>query len=207
MNYPSLATRLIVPILALAAFTLPLVGIGARRAVKSNANDVRDWLPAHYPETQQFRWFRHHFGSEDFILVSWPGCTLDDERVDQFAGWVENRATQRAADGGQPLLAHVTTGRQLVSQMTAEPINLSRREAISRLTGVVVGPDSKQTCAVVTLADTPKRDLHATIDELRDVARGVGIDDDDIKLGGPPVVNAAIDQSSSQSLFRLAGLA
>jgi uncharacterized protein len=207
MNFPSLATRLIVPILALAAFTLPLVGIGARRAVKSNANDVRDWLPADYPETQQFRWFQKNFGSEDFILVSWPGCTLADERLDQYANWVADRAAGRKEDGESALFARVTTGRQLVSQLTSEPIHLSRREAISRLTGVVIGPDGEQTCAVVTLADTPKRDLHATIDELRIVARGVGLNEADVKLGGPPVVNAAIDQSSSQSLMRLAGLA
>ena len=48
MHFSSLATRLVVPILALAAFTLPLVGIGARQAVKSNANDVRDGLEAWY---------------------------------------------------------------------------------------------------------------------------------------------------------------
>src|SRR4029453_14571316 len=184
MNFPSLATRLIVPILALAAFTLPLVGIGARRAVKSNANDVRDWLPADYPETQQFRWFQKNFGSEDFILVSWPGCTLADERVDKYANGVADRAAGRKEDGESALFARVTTGRQLVNQLTSEPIHLSRREAITRLSGVVIGPDGEQTCAVVTLADTPKRDLHATIDELRIVARGVGINEADVKLGG-----------------------
>jgi uncharacterized protein len=207
MNYPSLATRLVVPILALAAFTLPLVGIGARQAVRSNANDVRDWLPAHYQETQQFRLFLQHFGSEDFILVSWPGCTLDDERLDHYAKWLDDRAGKRVAHDEPAYIARVTTGRELVAQLTAEPINLSRREAISRLSGVVIGPDGEQTCAVVTLADTPKRDLHATLDELRDVARGVGIDDADVHLGGPPVVNAAIDQSSTRSLIRQAGLA
>ena len=207
MHFSSLATRLVVPILALAAFTLPLVGIGARQAVKSNANDVRDWLPAHYAETQQFRWFSQHFGSEDFVLVSWPGCTLHDERLDQFARWVTDRA-QRRADGGEPMqIARVTTGRELVNQLTSEPIALSRHEAVSRLTGVVIGPDGQQTCAVVTLADVPHRDLHGTLAELRIVARGIGLNEAEVHLGGPPVVNAAIDKSSSQSLIRLAGVA
>src|SRR4029453_2545443 len=119
MNFPSLATRLIVPILALAAFTLPLVGIGARRAVKSNANDVRDWLPADYPETQQFRWFTAHFGSEDFVLVSWPGCTLADERLDQYARWLTDRAERRAASGEPTYIARVTTSRELVNKLTS----------------------------------------------------------------------------------------
>jgi hypothetical protein len=103
--------------------------------------------------------------------------------------------------------ARVTTGRELVGQLTDEAIHLSRREAISRLSGVVIGPDGEQSCAVVTLADTPKRDLHAILDELRDVAQGVGIDEPDVHLGGPPVVNAAIDRSSTQSLIRQAGTA
>ncbi len=207
MNYSSLAKCLVIPIIALAAFTLPLVGIGARQAVKSNANDVRDWLPGHYSETQQFRWFTQHFGSEDFVLVSWQGCTLADERLDQYARWVADRAERRVADGEPKHIARVTTGRQLVDQLTSEPILLSRKEAIHRLTGVVIGPDGEQTCAVVTLDDAHKRDLHATLAELRIVARGIGINDVDVHLGGPPVVNAAIDKSSSQSLIRLAGVA
>ncbi len=207
MNFTSLATRLVIPILALAAFTLPLVGIGARQAVKSNANDVRDWLPAHYAETTQFRWFTEHFGSEDFVLVSWTGCTLDDVRLDQYARWLTDRAERRTAGGEPAHITRVTTGRELIAQLASEPIAVSRKEAISRLTGVVIGPDGMQTCAVVTLDDSPHRDLHATLEELRDVARGIGMDDADVHLGGPPVVNAAIDKSSSQSLIRLAGVA
>ena len=61
-------------------------GLGVRRAIKSNANDVRDWLPAHYSRNAaKYRWFREHFGSEDFVVVSWPGCTLDDQRLDRMA--------------------------------------------------------------------------------------------------------------------------
>jgi hypothetical protein len=207
MNYTSLATRLVVPILALAAFSLPLVGIGARQAVRSNANDVRDWLPAHYSETQQFRWFTRHFGSEDFVLVSWPGCTLEDERLDQYARWLADRAERRAAAGEPRYIARVTTGRELVAQLTSEPILLSPKDAIHRLTGVVIGPDGAQSCAVVTLDDAKHRDLHATLAELRNVARGIGLNDAEVHLGGPPVVNAAIDKASSQSLIRLAGVA
>jgi hypothetical protein len=43
----------------------PLAGLGVRQAIRSNANDVRDWLPAHYAETRDYRWFRQYFGNED----------------------------------------------------------------------------------------------------------------------------------------------
>jgi uncharacterized membrane protein YdfJ with MMPL/SSD domain len=67
-----------VAILVVAVALVPLIIWGGYRANLSNSNDVRDWLPAEYPETQQYRWFTEHFGTQDFVLASWPGCTLDD---------------------------------------------------------------------------------------------------------------------------------
>ncbi len=51
----------------------------------SNDNDVHDWLPDTYAETQDFSWFQSHFDNETFVLVSWDGCTLEDERLELFA--------------------------------------------------------------------------------------------------------------------------
>jgi predicted RND superfamily exporter protein len=101
----------------------------------------------------------------------------------------------------------VTTGRELVQQMTTKPASLDRGLVISRLVGTIVGPDREQTCAVVTLADEARRNLHVALREISAAATDVGIAPDAIHLGGPPVVNAAIDRSSTQSLVRLAGLA
>src|SRR4029453_17500211 len=98
--------------------------------------------------------------------------TLADERLDQYARWLTDRAERRAASGEPTYIARVTTSRELVNKLTSEPILLSRKEAISRLSGVVIGPDGQQSCAVVTLDDAKKRDLHATLAELRIVARG-----------------------------------
>lgn len=43
-------------------------------------NDVKDWLPDDFPETKELEWFRDNFLGEQFVLVTWPGCTEDDER-------------------------------------------------------------------------------------------------------------------------------
>ena len=42
-------------VIAVAVCLLPVVLGGVQRAIRSNANDVRDWLPAHYHETRQYR--------------------------------------------------------------------------------------------------------------------------------------------------------
>lgn len=194
-------------VVLLALLLTPFVAWGVRAAIRSNANDVRDWLPAHYPETEQYRWFRRHFGNEDFVVVSWPGGELDDPRLDQFVARLREQSAARLAAGEPALIERVTTGPELVAQLTAEPINLDRDEAITRLRGTLVGPDGKQSAAVVTLAEAARLRLRSTLHEIKSLAISLGLPEPAVHLGGPPVVNAAIDQSSTQSLVRLAGLA
>lgn len=67
--------------LLVAVFAFPLAGLAALKALASNRNNVADWLPASYQETTEFNWFRGHFADQQFILLSWDGCTLDDPRL------------------------------------------------------------------------------------------------------------------------------
>jgi predicted RND superfamily exporter protein len=190
-----------------AIVSLPLAVVGVTSAIRSNANDVRDWLPAHYPETRKYQWFHDQFGSEDFVVVSWVGCTLDDERLDRLAQRLRERSELHRSKTGSSLFRRVTTGRELVAQLTSEPLELELDRALVRLQGTVLGPDKRQTCAIVTLSDAARNDLHPTLDEIRVAAAEIGMSPGEIHLGGPSVVNAAIDKASTQSLIRQAGLA
>src|SRR5258708_4996329 len=73
-------------ILFVATLCLGPTFVGAFRALKSNKNDVADWRPDQYEETTTFKWFRRHFANEQFILASWDGCTLDDQRLKLMTG-------------------------------------------------------------------------------------------------------------------------
>ncbi len=194
-------------ILLIGALLLPLAGWGARQAIRSNANDVRDWVPAHYTETRDYRWFRQYFGNEDFIVMSWPGCTLGDATLDLLAKRLRERSDLHAQRGEPAPFRRVATGSELVAQMTAEPVSLDRERVIARLKGTIVGPDGQTTCAIVTLNDLAHGQLRPAVDEIRATAESVGLDLNTVHLGGPPIVNAAIDRASSQSLLRLAGFA
>jgi uncharacterized protein len=194
-------------VLLVGAMVLPLAGLGVREAIRSNANDVRDWLPKHYAETRDYRWFQENFGNEDFVVVSWPGCTLDDARLGRLAERLRQRNQLRDLRGQAPLFRRVTTGSELIAQMTAEPVSLDRNGVMSRLKGTIIGHDGSQTCAIVTLGEISHGGLKPTLEEILAAADDIGLDRDIVHLGGPPVVNAAIDRASSQSLVRLAGLA
>src|SRR6185436_4551527 len=152
-----------------------MAGFGVLQAIRSNANDVRDWVPAHYPESRDYRWFREKFGNEDFIVVSWPGCTLDDERLAQLATRLRERRELHLLRGEDTPFRRVSTGSELVDQMTAEPVSLDRQRVIARLQGTIIGPDGQTTCAVVTLNDLAHGQLKPAVNEILAAAESVGL--------------------------------
>jgi len=77
-------------ILLVAAFFMPLVWMGSGRALKTNRNNAKDWLPEDFPETAIHRWFQEHFPQERFVLASWEGCTLEDPRLELLARKIES---------------------------------------------------------------------------------------------------------------------
>ncbi len=219
-------------IIAIVALSTPLLVQAARLALQSNQNKVLDWLPATFSETHDLKWFREHFSADGFVVISWDDCRLggnpadpnaepDDPRLEQLAqALVPDKPDEASAD--EPQYFHsVTTGRRLLNQLTDPPMDIPYRTAVDRLKGIVIGPDGRQTCAIVML--TPD-----AIDHFRDAIgrgntgrfqlghpegvlfktlRNCGIDPDTVHLGGPPVDNVAIDEEGERTLVRLASLA
>jgi predicted RND superfamily exporter protein len=194
------------PIVLLAVFLLPIIGLGARTAMRSNSNDVREWLPKEYGETAQYAWFQEHFGNEEFIVASWPGCTVEDDRLELLTRKL--RIAAEADEPGQPkIFKRVISGSSLIDELAKPPLSLSADEVKQRFAGTLFGPDGKQTCVVVVLTPEAKRHLKHTVSMVRELGvQECGIPADQFYLGGPPVVNVAIDAASSRSLMQLAAL-
>ncbi len=131
----------------------------------------------------------------------------------------------------------ISSGPSVLSQLTQSGI--TAEQAHERLSGVLFGPDGKQTCIVVTLTEAAKNDPRALVGRgmlgkergvLLDVAEASGVQaprpppalpgflaslvaedippstDPMLRLGGPPVDNAAIDEEGQITLARLLGL-
>jgi predicted RND superfamily exporter protein len=221
---PSFYERNGFKILLLAALFYGPTMVGAFRALKSNKNDVAQWLPAQYEETRVFKWFREHFAGEQFMLVSWDGCTLDDQRLRMMVAKlvpappaVDAEQSADAAPAEAPsaklperphYFTEVVTGRQLLERLTSDPIYLSEDEGLNRLKGTLIGEDGKMTCLVLTLSEEGKEHLRDTVDLVRHTAsEECNIPIADLHLGGAPVDNVAIDEAGERSLFKLAGFA
>jgi hypothetical protein len=207
--------------MAILVFLLPMVVVGAIKAKGNNRNDVKGWLPLEYPETQVYRFFRRNFQGEEFILISWEGCTMTDPRLELLSQKLLPPPEEASRIDRPIFFKTAQTGPRAVERMTSEPLNLDREEAISRLTGALIGPpptgveagsaaddlDQRQTCLVLTLADTARANLHGAIDTIRKVAlEECGIPEKSLHMGGPPVDNVSIDKAGQTSVTILFAL-
>ncbi|MFK7767814.1 MAG: RND family transporter [Mariniblastus sp.] len=62
-------------------FLLPFALRGARLGLDDMQNNVADWLPEYYTETQELNEFRKYFyGGDQFVVVSGPWCKEGDPR-------------------------------------------------------------------------------------------------------------------------------
>lgn len=189
-------------ILAGFIFLTPVMLAGTRRAIQSNNNDVKAWLPEGYPETADLHWFQEHFGGDEFVLVSWKGCTLDDPRLDLLV-----RKLLDPEQKGDRYFRTAMTGPSALAQLTTPPVELSYEEALDRLHGALIGPDGRQTCAVFVVTDLGKQHRHQLLEQIRRVAeQECNVPRDDLHMGGPPVDNVAVDVEGQRTLMRLAGL-
>ena len=211
---------------------VPFAFYGAGKAIQSNVNKVEDWLPKSFAETGELAWFRKNFPSDQFILVSWEGCKLgenpelggegDDPRIAKLAALVAPQnpdPNDIDAAEAKTFFKGVSTGRQLLEQLTTGSHPLAYADAIDRLKGVVLGPDGRQTCVIVSLDPDTTAKLKPILGRgqmrifrpnvppgvLRRLIDEAGISDSELHLGGPPVDNISIDEEGERTLVRLAG--
>ncbi len=192
----------------LAAFLclVPAILYGVVGALQNTGNDVRQWLPEGFPETRQYRWFERHFQGDEMLLVSWPGATLDDPRIDRLAESLRQAAVgdrNNTSDGSRPtgpLFRQVLSGREALGQLMADPLTLPREEAVRRLQGVLIGPDGQTTGIVAVVSEAGAEDRHAAVEVIyRCAARELGLGQAELRLGGPTVDSVALDTESERS--------
>ena len=72
-------------IVFVVVFLLSFVWMGTKQTLLSNSNSVEDWLPPNYNETRDYQWYLNLFPFESYVVVSWEGCEIGDDRIELFA--------------------------------------------------------------------------------------------------------------------------
>ena len=200
--------------------------VHSHAAIESLLNHPAEWVPDSLPEKAEFNEFSKRFSVNDIVMLSWPGAKLDApelDRVGQAIGLLCDRTYDAATDAeslsefpeatqqgiadirkltGTPTpFLWARTGTDTLNQMTGPRSRLSRKVAIARLGGSLVGPDREQTCVVMSLGKAGSLKRRQLFPMLRStVGEMVGLPWNEIAMVGSPFDGAIVDQSSIRSI-------
>ncbi|TWT37582.1 MMPL family protein [Posidoniimonas corsicana] len=195
--------RLLVTVVASLVAT-PFLIIGAIRTMDSMHTSALHWLDPSEPARVEYERFTEQFQSGNTILLSWPGCTLDDPRLAELERTIAHYAAAATPDG--PLVQHVLSGRSLVEDLSRPELGLTREQAIARLQGAMIGPDGESTCLAAVLSPRGERQRAESHGYLVETAKQVtGVTDEELRVAGPTVDALAVDIESDRSVDYYSG--
>jgi len=167
--------------------------------LKSNTADILSWLPDESPARREYDEFIRAFGVDERVVVGWPGSTLDDPRLPAFI----ERLQADDADRSDPLVHSVVAGPDLLDELTNGDLALSRPEAIRRLQHLFIGPDQETTNVILQTTEAGRIDRLAVLNGVFTAAEAVGLDADELKIGGHAVTAMAVDETTRKSFNTL----
>ncbi|MDO4574515.1 MAG: MMPL family transporter [Planctomycetia bacterium] len=163
-------------ILILVAFSLPIMATGVKRSLENIRNNIKEWLPDGTPETAMHRWFQDNFKMEQFILMSWENCSLNDPRM----AVMKHRLLPRRDDSGNVLqddynlryYEKIMSGSDLIDEMLDNYSSMTREQAIERLKGSLIGMDKEHTGVLIHLRPGSEgENLKGAVSEIYRLAR------------------------------------
>ncbi len=188
-----------------ALLLAPWVAMGVVGALQPTVNSPLDWVDSSFPPRRDYDRFCERFGAGDTVVISWPGCRIDETAVDDFAHSLEK--SPGFYQDGEWLFRRVLSGREAYLSLTSPPINMHPEEALKRLSGTLIGPDARTTCVVVFFNANGLQQRSRLVPLIRAAAERFGKAEYKTQhLAGPIMDGYAVDQSSQLSMQRFAPL-
>ena len=177
----------------------PLVAWGARGAWLKNQNRVEDWLPRSFSEMRSMSRFFTRFGSDEFLIISWEGCTLSDPRAKRLAELLVS-----SSPSGKAYFGRAITGEDILTQIQLGVRGKPRESLKPRITGLFLGQDGEQTCVVASVSTDGLRDRKSAVAWARESAsQATSLPVDQIHIAGSTMDSVAIDEASARNLAEL----
>ncbi|MBN2291118.1 MAG: MMPL family transporter [Pirellulales bacterium] len=191
--------------LTLMLLTAPLVIWGTSQGLHRLNDDAISWTASDLESRRDLDWFTDIFGSQNAVLVSWPGATLDDPRLQRLAQAVQNIINDSEyGNSSKRFFREVVTGPEVYRELTSDPLNFSHRQAIDRLQGMFVGPDGRTSCVVIVLTDEANLEARGVLRTIRQLAQDhCDIVPRQLRMVGYLVETATLDNDALNTLYWL----
>ncbi len=161
--------------------------------LQTNTEDVLQWLPDQSQAREDYDFFEKNFGSDDFLIATWDGCTVDDPRLSKFSNELLKHDPEH-------LIQTITTGADVVERLEVE-LKLSKRQITEQLKGVFFGAENPNlTCIYIQLSLAGTQDRLGSMKVIWDaVDKTNGLEKDKISIGGYPYIATYIDSQLKNS--------
>ena len=196
MDGKSRFTRLDMLNFSFLCFCLGICLLGLSN-LKTDTEDVLQWLPDSSAERQEYDRFEQQFGSDDFLIVTWDQCTVDDPRLADFARSVDIQDNQQ-------LIQSVVNGSDIHERLSKD-LGLSKVQVESRFRGLFYAlDDPNQTLVIVELTKKGSATRRVALEMIdRAINSVAGLELDDVIFGGYPYLGINIDNQIRNSIVTL----
>lgn len=169
------------------------------------ANSPLDWVDADFGPRRAYDRFVEQFSAGDVVVISWPGCSVNDPRLDKFTRSL--RKSRVFFEGNQWFFHRVTSGREVLNQFTSPPMSLTGTEARERLRTSLLGPDGDTTAIIIAFNEHGLRNRSTLVPLIRAAAQihgGAAFATQ--HLAGPIIDGYEVDLASQATMSRFAPL-
>lgn len=181
-------------LLAIFVLTFPLVAYISTLPAGRFRNDITEWGNQNSVAYQQYDQFRKQFGVNEYVIVSWPGCQLDDPRVDQVVAAIETDLREQTEQ--------VSSGTRLLSEL-CDRAKLSQTAALQRLRGVLIGDDGVRTAVGFNLSEQGREERIQVVQQLHDILMRSNIDPEKAYFAGLGHNLYTLNKEGLESPFRM----
>ena len=180
--------------LVLFALTLPLVAYISTLPPQRFRNEITEWGDHGSPVYQQFSEYREKFGANETVILSWSGCDLSEQRVEDVAVGIE---TQLAG-----YIRNVSSG-QRAYWLLRDKVQLSDAAAFKRLRNVLIGQDDQMTAIGFQLSEAARMNRSECFAMLDNILVAADVDPAEVFYAGLGHNLYTLDKEGLESPFRM----
>jgi uncharacterized protein len=181
--------------MVIALLALPF-GIFAVLNLPMGSADVHQWLPEGRPERVRYEAFVDKFGSDQILLCSWQGCTVDDPRLVDFKNRIASLPDYAM------WFTRLEATDSVIASIAAPPLKLGVEKAKSRVRGVLIG-SGDAGCVVLGISEQGVARHKELIESVRKVADETsGLGREQLRMAGTVFEAFAVDEAAEASLRR-----
>jgi uncharacterized protein len=159
---------------------------------------VHQWLPDNFPEKDRYTRFQNNFGNDQFLIISWQGCSLEDTRLADF----QTALLSFPPDQNQ-LVETVQTTNDVLRSLTDPPVSISFKQASARLRGILLGSDGTASMIVILTEYGLSHQAEAMTFIYQHADNIPGLGRDALRVAGTVYESYAVDQAAEKSLKKL----